>query len=83
MSFKTLIINAYGSEAHDTTRDYTSHIIKKTKAKTQLTFLNRCIHHQLIPRFLRIRCPVKTNSCLLYTSPSPRDRTRSRMPSSA
>ena len=30
--------------------------------------------------------PVKTGSdmtCLLYTSPSPRDRTRSRMPSSA
>ena len=25
----------------------------------------------------------KTPSCLLYTSPSPRDRTRSRMPSSA
>src|SRR5665811_928804 len=26
---------------------------------------------------------VMTNPCLLYTSPSPRDRTRSRMPSSA
>ena len=26
---------------------------------------------------------VKHNTCLLYTSPSPRDRTRSRMPSSA
>ena len=26
---------------------------------------------------------VATTSCLLYTSPSPRDRTRSRMPSSA
>ena len=26
---------------------------------------------------------VLHNSCLLYTSPSPRDRTRSRMPSSA
>ena len=26
---------------------------------------------------------VITNTCLLYTSPSPRDRTRSRMPSSA
>ena len=26
---------------------------------------------------------VKATSCLLYTSPSPRDRTRSRMPSSA
>ena len=25
----------------------------------------------------------KGNNCLLYTSPSPRDRTRSRMPSSA
>ena len=26
---------------------------------------------------------VKPETCLLYTSPSPRDRTRSRMPSSA
>ena len=26
---------------------------------------------------------VMVESCLLYTSPSPRDRTRSRMPSSA
>ena len=26
---------------------------------------------------------AQTKSCLLYTSPSPRDRTRSRMPSSA
>ena len=27
--------------------------------------------------------PIKDKDCLLYTSPSPRDRTRSRMPSSA
>ena len=27
--------------------------------------------------------PGANNACLLYTSPSPRDRTRSRMPSSA
>ena len=27
--------------------------------------------------------PGKKRDCLLYTSPSPRDRTRSRMPSSA
>ena len=26
---------------------------------------------------------IEVNDCLLYTSPSPRDRTRSRMPSSA
>ena len=30
-----------------------------------------------------IKFKDKCNSCLLYTSPSPRDRTRSRMPSSA
>ena len=30
-----------------------------------------------------IRVHAGTYSCLLYTSPSPRDRTRSRMPSSA
>eukprot|EP00656_Telonema_subtile_P007754 TRINITY_DN13636_c0_g1_i2.p1 TRINITY_DN13636_c0_g1~~TRINITY_DN13636_c0_g1_i2.p1 ORF type:complete len:113 (-),score=13.67 TRINITY_DN13636_c0_g1_i2:62-400(-) len=28
-------------------------------------------------------CDVLDSACLLYTSPSPRDRTRSRMPSSA
>ena len=30
-----------------------------------------------------IEIEITPNSCLLYTSPSPRDRTRSRMPSSA
>ena len=29
------------------------------------------------------KAPNTPNTCLLYTSPSPRDRTRSRMPSSA
>ena len=32
--------------------------------------------------YQNIAC-IRTNACLLYTSPSPRDRTRSRMPSSA
>ena len=31
----------------------------------------------------QIRLDSEFNNCLLYTSPSPRDRTRSRMPSSA
>ena len=30
-----------------------------------------------------VRYQGGNNACLLYTSPSPRDRTRSRMPSSA
>ena len=33
---------------------------------------------------LKLGLPMENiNNCLLYTSPSPRDRTRSRMPSSA
>ena len=35
------------------------------------------IHHDQMPQI------VRNYICLLYTSPSPRDRTRSRMPSSA
>ena len=31
----------------------------------------------------RVQVNVARKNCLLYTSPSPRDRTRSRMPSSA
>ena len=33
--------------------------------------------------FISVRGEKNPNTCLLYTSPSPRDRTRSRMPSSA
>ena len=42
--------------------------------------------HQALSRFIRATSHeelLKETSCLLYTSPSPRDRTRSRMPSSA
>ena len=35
------------------------------------------LHHMLLAD------PLLIDACLLYTSPSPRDRTRSRMPSSA
>ena len=35
------------------------------------------------PKVLDILFKIKNEICLLYTSPSPRDRTRSRMPSSA
>ena len=34
-------------------------------------------------RFVYVETPGVSPTCLLYTSPSPRDRTRSRMPSSA
>ena len=47
------------------------------------------IREMIIPSMLPVLSPILVYfiilfiSCLLYTSPSPRDRTRSRMPSSA
>ena len=41
------------------------------------------VKESLIRMPLRLGYDVFNNGCLLYTSPSPRDRTRSRMPSSA
>ena len=35
------------------------------------------------PKSVELVSLLQTGNCLLYTSPSPRDRTRSRMPSSA
>ena len=43
-------------------------------------FLNTFVSREACPNNL---APTSSTTCLLYTSPSPRDRTRSRMPSSA
>ena len=37
----------------------------------------------ITPGYAAVTSPLQVLACLLYTSPSPRDRTRSRMPSSA
>ena len=46
-----------------------------------ITWIWNC--NQTIPSYLASVAVSTYTSCLLYTSPSPRDRTRSRMPSSA
>ena len=49
------------------------------KAKEQSSRCSQCG----VP-FCQVHCPLSNNiPCLLYTSPSPRDSRRSRMPSSA
>ena len=48
-------------------------------AATNPSFLARALGQNM----LTMDPPEHTRFCLLYTSPSPRDRTRSRMPSSA
>ena len=54
------------------------HVPKKVSPKKEV--LNMKLHSKN-QRFPLLAIPYKT--CLLYTSPSPRDRQKSRMPSSA
>ena len=61
MSFKELIQTTYGSGVHEQTSLYMKKITKMAKAKNQMIFLNRCLHHKLIPRFLRVHCPIKSS----------------------
>ena len=46
-------------------------------------FTNTFNQASLTDAFATVPYHTKGDACLLYTSPSPRDRTRSRMPSSA
>ena len=52
------------------------------RTSTRRDALERCVEKSTFNYLPWISDP-DINSCLLYTSPSPRDRTRSRMPSSA
>ena len=45
--------------------------------------IGRTIAKTLVDRGATVTISGTNKTCLLYTSPSPRDRTRSRMPSSA
>ena len=56
-------------------------IIAKTKEDV-MTALTLAITGSILPH-IALASITKIIACLLYTSPSPRDRTRSRMPSSA
>ena len=57
--------------------------IKEIRGETVVTTTGSVYNINPAPN--RINSPIKVipQCCLLYTSPSPRDRTRSRMPSSA
>ena len=51
----------------------------------QLRFIDHCKDMALAYKVsdIIVSASIEPEACLLYTSPSPRDRTRSRMPSSA
>ena len=46
-------------------------------------FIGHTNLNNALKKFSNIKFDIRHIPCLLYTSPSPRDRTRSRMPSSA
>ena len=56
---------------------------KLNEIQDQINALQSSIEFQLNEKFTNFEKSNKIDPCLLYTSPSPRDRTRSRMPSSA
>ena len=69
---------------------WNDHLVDQQDDGTALLFVDRHLVHEVTsPQAFeglrnsnrKVRHPNLT--CLLYTSPSPRDRTRSRMPSSA
>ena len=52
--------------------------ISDALAEVRKALLSADVHFRVVREFID-----EVKGCLLYTSPSPRDRTRSRMPSSA
>ena len=58
MSIKSLITTTYGSGTYKRTTTFQEVHCKAVTAKNQLTFLNRCIYHKIIPRFLQIKPPL-------------------------
>eukprot|EP00656_Telonema_subtile_P040719 TRINITY_DN45805_c0_g1_i2.p3 TRINITY_DN45805_c0_g1~~TRINITY_DN45805_c0_g1_i2.p3 ORF type:complete len:140 (-),score=25.92 TRINITY_DN45805_c0_g1_i2:38-457(-) len=68
-------------------------VVQLPRSSTARTLKDRCLARVQLSRPSRdvrlirmgreVHDTVKIGGCLLYTSPSPRDRTRSRMPSSA
>ena len=58
-------------------------IINAILALWQILKLGKTVYDTVSEIQHRAKVERAANACLLYTSPSPRDRTRSRMPSSA
>ena len=52
-------------------------------AELAFTYLGDALKKRVIPLAEKLNSKVTFSCCLLYTSPSPRDKRQSRMPSSA
>src|SRR5665213_4305472 len=67
--------------------DITSHCIERRTEASDFVLVPHIDANRIVTTRYQCRCSCEINewseSCLLYTSPSPRDRQKSRMPSSA
>ena len=61
MSLKSNIVATYGSSIHKMTNKLQDAMCKLSTAKNQVTFLKRCIHYKILPKFLQIRSPLQSN----------------------
>ena len=90
-TFKNILnLNPYGDEFQVQKRECVGHVQKRMgsqlralKKKEKLGSRGKLTESLITQQKKSVRKSVRKSVCLLYTSPSPRDRTRSRMPSSA
>ena len=76
--------NEINQEISDNTTKSNSEEIKGPKSEKVINMdINNCDSATKVVSKNEINTPEKPITCLLYTSPSPRDLYRSRMPSSA
>ena len=68
MSLKDLICN--GEEIYKTTRELQRKNIKAALSKNQLIFLQKLLIHDVTPKLLRIKLPIKTQKATLLTKES-------------
>ena len=68
MSLKEYVTAIYGNSLYKDTSKLQDFKVKYARAKNQLVFLERCLHHSIIPKFLNIRCPVKSNEAKEVTN---------------
>ena len=78
-AYKKVVANKGASGVDGVTVEELGDYIRKNKDAIVTSIRNRTY----MPKPVRRVYIPKDNGCLLYTSPSPRDRQKSRMPSSA
>ena len=78
VSYYLLMFDKYGADTLNNIFKMGEHSAKTTKKSTMIVESNITYNQEL-----QLNDEIDINCCLLYTSPSPRDRQKSRMPSSA